>query len=188
MEPQEAYAILGLDQGASGADIRRAYLRLAKKHHPDKNPGDKTAEWIFKQIQEAYTSLPGVHAPRSARSEPNPGERAERDRRERAERVERERVERERRDRVERERAERDRRGRVERERAERDRRTQTKRRTDERIDRFVLLQMVFYGSLYLVSDLMLDQLGLPMAGWLFAGLVCGWVIISIWYFRERDS
>lgn len=51
------YEVLGLDSGATDADIRTAYLRLAKKYHPDKNPGDKASEWIFREIQRAYETL-----------------------------------------------------------------------------------------------------------------------------------
>jgi len=51
------YAVLGIKRGASSGDIRKAYRRLARKFHPDVNPGDKTAEEKFKQIQEAYAVL-----------------------------------------------------------------------------------------------------------------------------------
>jgi molecular chaperone DnaJ len=51
------YETLGVSRGSSAADIRKAYRRLARKYHPDVNPGDKTAEEKFKQIQEAYDVL-----------------------------------------------------------------------------------------------------------------------------------
>ena len=51
------YEILGLEKGASGKDIKKAYRRMARKHHPDINPGDKGAEDRFKDIQEAYAVL-----------------------------------------------------------------------------------------------------------------------------------
>ncbi|CAN5836636.1 molecular chaperone DnaJ [soil metagenome] len=51
------YAILGLQRGASAADIKRAYRRLARKHHPGINPGDRAAEALFQQISEAYETL-----------------------------------------------------------------------------------------------------------------------------------
>ena len=53
----DPYKALGLERGATSAQIRAAYLRLAKKHHPDKNPGDRASEWIFKEIQRAYETL-----------------------------------------------------------------------------------------------------------------------------------
>src|SRR3954467_4300365 len=57
MEFRDYYATLGLDKKASAADIKRAYRRLARKHHPDLNPGDKTAEAKFKEINEANEVL-----------------------------------------------------------------------------------------------------------------------------------
>lgn len=44
-----------------------AYLRLAKKHHPDKNPGDKASEWFFKEVGRAYELLRGTSDTRSSR-------------------------------------------------------------------------------------------------------------------------
>jgi molecular chaperone DnaJ len=54
---QDYYATLGLKKSASAEEIRKAYRRLARKHHPDVNPGDKAAEEQFKAIQEAYSVL-----------------------------------------------------------------------------------------------------------------------------------
>ncbi len=51
------YEALGVRRGASAEDIRKAYRRLARKYHPDVNPGDKAAEERFKQIQQAYDVL-----------------------------------------------------------------------------------------------------------------------------------
>lgn len=51
------YVLLGLTHGASEADIKRAYRRLARRFHPDINPGDRTAEARFRQILEAYETL-----------------------------------------------------------------------------------------------------------------------------------
>ncbi len=58
MAPREDYYItLGVKRGASDDEIKKAYRRLARKHHPDVNPGDKVAEDKFKQMSEAYDVL-----------------------------------------------------------------------------------------------------------------------------------
>ena len=49
--------LLGLERAASDSDIKRAYRRLARKYHPDINPGDRLAEAQFRQIAEAYETL-----------------------------------------------------------------------------------------------------------------------------------
>lgn len=54
---RDYYEILGLKRGASAADIKKAYKKLARKFHPDVNPGDKAAEAKFKEISEAYAVL-----------------------------------------------------------------------------------------------------------------------------------
>lgn len=54
---RDYYEILGIDRNASDADIKKAYRKLAKQYHPDVNPGDKTAEAKFKEINEAYEIL-----------------------------------------------------------------------------------------------------------------------------------
>ncbi len=51
------YKTLGVDRGAADDDIRKAYRKLARKYHPDLNPGDKSAESRFKDVQEAYDVL-----------------------------------------------------------------------------------------------------------------------------------
>jgi len=51
------YIILGLDRGATTGDIKRAYKRLARRYHPDINPGDRAAAAHFRQIAEAYETL-----------------------------------------------------------------------------------------------------------------------------------
>lgn len=51
------YKTLGVKRDASADDIRKAYRRLARKYHPDLNPGDKAAEERFKQVQESYDIL-----------------------------------------------------------------------------------------------------------------------------------
>ncbi len=55
--PQDYYKILGISNTASQAEIQKAYRKLARKHHPDMNPDDKTAKDKFKKIQEAYDVL-----------------------------------------------------------------------------------------------------------------------------------
>ncbi len=57
MEPKDPYEILGVSRSATADDIRRAYRRLAMKHHPDRNRGDARAEQAFKQVQAAYEIL-----------------------------------------------------------------------------------------------------------------------------------
>lgn len=56
-EKRDYYEVLGVDRNASDADLKKAYRRLAKKYHPDINPGDKEAEAKFKEINEAYGVL-----------------------------------------------------------------------------------------------------------------------------------
>jgi DnaJ-class molecular chaperone len=57
MEFKDYYKTLGVQKTASEADIKRAYRKLARAHHPDLNPNDKTAEARFKEINEAYEVL-----------------------------------------------------------------------------------------------------------------------------------
>ncbi len=54
---EDYYKTLGIERGASVEEIRKAYRRLARKYHPDLNPGDKAAEDRFKKVQEAYDIL-----------------------------------------------------------------------------------------------------------------------------------
>lgn len=57
MAKRDYYEVLGVARGASEAEIKRAYRQLAMKYHPDRNPGDASAEAIFKEINEAYEVL-----------------------------------------------------------------------------------------------------------------------------------
>jgi curved DNA-binding protein len=57
MEYKDYYKILGVDRNASEKEIKRAYRKLARKFHPDVNPGDKVAEEKFKEINEAHEVL-----------------------------------------------------------------------------------------------------------------------------------
>jgi molecular chaperone DnaJ len=54
---EDYYSILGIPRSAKDQEIKKAYRRLARKNHPDVNPGDKSAEERFKKIQEAYDVL-----------------------------------------------------------------------------------------------------------------------------------
>lgn len=54
---RDYYEVLGIDRGADEATIKKAYRQLAKKYHPDMNPGDKEAEKKFKEASEAYAVL-----------------------------------------------------------------------------------------------------------------------------------
>lgn len=54
---KDYYAVLGVSRSAAGKEIKQAYRRLARKYHPDVNPGDKVAEAKFKEINEAYEVL-----------------------------------------------------------------------------------------------------------------------------------
>jgi molecular chaperone DnaJ len=56
-EHKDYYKVLGISRDASAEDVKKAYRRLARKYHPDVNPGDKSAEERFKEIQEAHDIL-----------------------------------------------------------------------------------------------------------------------------------
>ncbi len=56
-DKRDYYEVLGVDKGADDAAIKKAYRQLAKKYHPDTNPGDKEAEAKFKEASEAYAVL-----------------------------------------------------------------------------------------------------------------------------------
>ncbi len=57
MDFRDYYATLGVAKTASEKDIKQAFRRLARKHHPDVNPGDRSAESTFKEVNEAYEVL-----------------------------------------------------------------------------------------------------------------------------------
>jgi curved DNA-binding protein len=57
MEFRDYYKTLGVNKTASAKEIKQAFRRLARKHHPDVNPGDKVAEATFKELNEAYEVL-----------------------------------------------------------------------------------------------------------------------------------
>lgn len=56
-EKRDYYEVLGVERGADDATLKKAYRKLAKKYHPDMNPGDKEAEAKFKEATEAYSVL-----------------------------------------------------------------------------------------------------------------------------------
>src|SRR5215210_6381039 len=57
MDFKDYYSTLGVAKTASQKEIKQAFRKLARKHHPDVNPGDKAAETWFKDINEAYEVL-----------------------------------------------------------------------------------------------------------------------------------
>lgn len=57
MAQTDYYKVLGVDKNASQEDIKKAFRKLAVKYHPDRNPGDKSAEDKFKELNEAYAVL-----------------------------------------------------------------------------------------------------------------------------------
>ena len=56
-DKRDYYEVLGIEKGASEAEIKSAFRKMAMKYHPDRNPGDKAAEEKFKEVNEAYSVL-----------------------------------------------------------------------------------------------------------------------------------
>ena len=57
MAKEDYYQVLGIKRDAKPEEIKKAYRRLARKYHPDVNPGDKASEERFKQMSEAFSKL-----------------------------------------------------------------------------------------------------------------------------------
>src|SRR2546430_1390197 len=57
MAKRDFYEILGVSKSADAEELKRAYRKLAMQHHPDRNPGDKSADQKFKELNEAYDVL-----------------------------------------------------------------------------------------------------------------------------------
>ena len=56
-EKRDYYEVLGINKGASDAEIKSAYRKMAKKYHPDRNPGDDEAARIMQQVNAAYDEI-----------------------------------------------------------------------------------------------------------------------------------
>ena len=56
-DKRDYYEVMGVPKNAPEDEIKKAYRKLAKKYHPDLNPGDKEAEQKFKEVNEAYEVL-----------------------------------------------------------------------------------------------------------------------------------
>lgn len=70
---EDYYDILGVSKSATADELKKAYRKMAIKYHPDKNPGDKTAEENFKKAAEAYDVLSDPNKGRVTISSAMPG-------------------------------------------------------------------------------------------------------------------
>src|ERR1700704_1325928 len=61
MAKRDYYTTLGVNRDASEEDLKKAYRKLAMKHHPDRNPDNPKSEDRFKEAKEAYETLPAGH-------------------------------------------------------------------------------------------------------------------------------
>ena len=57
MSKRDYYEVLGLSKGASAEDLKKAYRKMAMQYHPDRNPGDSSADEKFREVNEAYDVL-----------------------------------------------------------------------------------------------------------------------------------
>src|SRR6476660_9053277 len=55
--PRDPYEVLGISKSATAEEINKAYRKLSKKYHPDRNPGDKEADAKYKEVQAAHDIL-----------------------------------------------------------------------------------------------------------------------------------
>ena len=57
MKSADPYEVLGISKNATEAEVRSRYRKLARRYHPDTNDGDATAEWMFKEVNEAHQEI-----------------------------------------------------------------------------------------------------------------------------------